>query len=58
MAVRMSALSVGHASPPERFLVLISVRGWVNSRVIVWLEELGTFGTMTSVEIEPTKQSA
>jgi hypothetical protein len=48
MAVRVPALSIGHTSPPERFLVLISVTGWVNSRETVWQEELGKLGTMTS----------
>jgi hypothetical protein len=41
MAVRLSALHSGHPLPPGRFLVLISVRGWVDPRVIVRLEGLG-----------------
>jgi hypothetical protein len=30
MAVRLSALLAAHPLPPGRFLVLISLRGWVN----------------------------
>jgi hypothetical protein len=41
MAVRLSALHAGRPLPPGRFLVLISVRVWVDPRAIVRLEELG-----------------
>jgi hypothetical protein len=44
----------GYPLPPGRFLVLISVRSWVDPRVIVRLEELGQLkNPVTSSRIEP-----
>jgi hypothetical protein len=37
----LSALHTGHSLPPGRFMVFISVRGWVDPRTIAWLEGLG-----------------
>jgi hypothetical protein len=47
MAVR-SALHAGHPLPPGRFLVIISVRDWVDSRATVWLEGLGRIENIAS----------
>jgi hypothetical protein len=41
MAARLSALGADRFLPPGKFLVLISVRGWVDLRAIVRLEWLG-----------------
>jgi hypothetical protein len=58
MAVRLSAPHAGHPLPPKIFLVLISVTGWVDPRVIVRLEGLGQLkNPMTSSGIEPATLS-
>jgi hypothetical protein len=55
MTVRLSALHTGCPLPPERFLVLIYVRGRVEPRAIVGLEGLGKLkNPMISSGIEPT----
>jgi hypothetical protein len=53
--VRLSTLRAGRPLPPGRFLILISVRGCVDPKVIVRLEESGQLkNPMTSSEIELT----
>jgi hypothetical protein len=54
MAVRLSALRACRPLPPGRFLVLISVRRWIDPRAIVRLEGLGQLkNPMTSSGNEP-----
>jgi hypothetical protein len=54
MAVRLSTLRADRSLPPGRFLVLISVRGWVEPPAIVRLEGLGQLkNPMTLSGIEP-----
>jgi hypothetical protein len=51
---RLSALRAGRPLPPGRFLVLVSVGGWVDSRAIVRLEGLGQLKSpIISSGIEP-----
>jgi hypothetical protein len=54
MAVRLSVSRAGRPLPPGRFLVLISVRGWVDPSVIMRLQGLGQLrNPITSSGIEP-----
>jgi hypothetical protein len=48
MAVRLSALHVGHHLLPGRFLELISVKGTVSTRAIVRLERSGQLKKKTN----------
>jgi hypothetical protein len=57
MAVRLSALPTGCHLPPGRFLGLISVRGWVDPRAIVWLEGLGQLKNPMSDHVYITEDS-
>jgi hypothetical protein len=55
MAVRLSALRASRSLAPERFLILIYVRGWVDLRAILRLEGLGQLkNPTTSSGIKPT----
>jgi hypothetical protein len=54
MMVRLSVLHAGRSLPLGRFLVLISVRGWVKLRALVRLKGLGQLkNQMTSSGTEP-----
>jgi hypothetical protein len=52
MEIRLLALRAGRPLPPGRFLVLISVRDWVDPRAIVRLEESGQLKNPITLGIE------
>jgi hypothetical protein len=53
MAVRLSALRAGHPLHPGTFLVLISVRSWVDPKAMVRLEGLGQLKNPMTSGIKP-----
>jgi hypothetical protein len=53
MVVRLSALHAGRPLTPGRFLVRISVRGWVDPRALVTLQGLGQLKNPMTSGIEP-----
>jgi hypothetical protein len=54
MAVRLLAVRAGRPLPPGRFLVLISVRSWVEHKAIAQLEALRQLKNPMISGIEPT----
>lgn len=54
MEVRLSALQLGRPLPRERFLLVFSIRSWVNQRAKIWLEGLRQLkNKTTSSGMEP-----
>jgi hypothetical protein len=52
MVVRLPVFDISHPKPPERFLVLISVRGQDSPRAIMELEGLGQFKNPVTLGIK------